>query len=157
MANTIREQLILKLIARAANITVANGYNTGIGAAVERCADSLDPDSLPAQVLWPQPETVEQQYGCDICSMQVRIEGLMAHGSTNTSVVSEKMLGDLRKCYTDPTKYATIWGAVLKIDSCTYAAGGTGSYAKGGEIITGANILLNIKYQTLIGNPYTQA
>ena len=44
------------MMARAATITIANGYNTDIGANVQRVKHKLDPDDTPASVIWPEPE-----------------------------------------------------------------------------------------------------
>ena len=42
------------------------------------------------------------------------------------------------------------------VESVTYKTGGTDTYAKAGESVTGCMIKLEIKYSTLIGNPYQQ-
>jgi len=155
MANTIREQIILKLMTRAALIKTASGYNTDIGLNALRAIDKLDPDELPALVIWPLPETSTRQYGKDVIEMKVRIEGLVAHGSTNSSVVAELILGDLRKCFTDPSIKSTAYGSLL--DDIFFDEGGPDTYAKAGDLTTGSNVILTINYSTNIGNPYSNA
>jgi len=152
---SIRELIIQSLINRADIILIENGYKTNIGTTVYRAIPSIDPDALPAIVIWPQPDTENQrQYGCDNIIMSVRLEGLMKHGSSNASVIVEKMLGDLRKAFTDPSIKSDAYGTL--IDDIYYSAGGTDSYPKESDIVTGCNAILNIKYKTLTGNPYSQ-
>ena len=95
MANTIREQIILAVLARVAEIQTANGYNTDCGTEVLRMKKLVDPDDLPLVIVWPGPEEKTKQYGKVVYSMPVKIECIKAFGSINPSVVSESMLGDV--------------------------------------------------------------
>lgn len=95
MANTIREQIILAIIARVAEIRTANGYNTDCGANALRVKKLVDPDDLPIVTVWPQPEERTKEYGKFVCNMPIKIECIKAYGSTNPSIVAESMLGDI--------------------------------------------------------------
>ena len=92
---TIREQIILAIISKLAVIRTAKGFHTDMGANVQRAKKKLDPDELPACVVWPKLEEAGNQYGSALHMMPVQIEGQALHGAENPSVVSEKMLGDL--------------------------------------------------------------
>jgi hypothetical protein len=122
MADSIREQIIQAVITRLAIITTANGFNTGIGATVERAKKNLPPDDLPACVVWPKPETVARDYGRGLFSMPLQIEGLMLHGSTAPSTLVEQMLADMIE-------------AIIGVGhSVAYTSGGTYEIAAGDTI-----------------------
>lgn len=107
MADTIREQIIQAIIARAGTLRAANGYNTDCGQGVKRAEKDLEPKDLPAVVAWPQPEEAERRSGKNICTTQIKLETYMEFGAVNPSVVQEQMLGDLIKCVTDPAAPVT--------------------------------------------------
>jgi len=92
---TIREQIILAVMSKLEIIRTATGYNTDIGANVQRAMKKLDGDEIPACVVWPKSEESGRQYGSGIHVMPIRVEGLVLHVTSNPSVVSELMLGDL--------------------------------------------------------------
>lgn len=95
MANTIRENIILAILARVAEIKVINGYGTNCGNNVLRVKKLVDSDNLPHVTVWPGLETSIKQYSQLIITMPVKIECIKAYSSTNPSVVSEWMLGDI--------------------------------------------------------------
>ncbi len=102
--STIREQIIAAITTKLADITVVNGYATGIGARVERVRPVFQPAELPAISVIPQPETAERICGKVVCSMPITVEGFSLHSTDNPSIVAEKMLGDLISCLTHPEK-----------------------------------------------------
>jgi len=148
VANTIREQIISAYKTRLAQITVANGYNTGLGANVYRGVKHVDVDAL---ILWPQPENVTSRYGENVCAFSLRIEGVMAFGSTDPGVIQEKILGDIIKCVTDPSVTVSALPESVK-----YITGGPADQPDAKDTITGAFAEFEIKYKTLLGNPYQQ-
>ena len=93
--DTIREQIIQAIITKLAVIRTSNGYNTNCGATVKRARKKLDPDALPACVVWPKLEEAGRNYGSGVHVMPVRVEGLDLYGDVNPSVVAELILGDL--------------------------------------------------------------
>jgi len=95
MSNTRRESSILAIIAKLAEATVANYYNTNCGQHVFRCRQNVDPSELSCFVVWPMPETAVREYGKSRISMQLRVEGLAEFGAINPSVIAEQMLGDI--------------------------------------------------------------
>jgi hypothetical protein len=150
MANTIREQIILAFVAAMSVVTVANGYNSDAGLNVVRARRNLDPLELPCIVIWPGTETLDSdQYGGKFYAMKLGIESHSLFGSENPSVMSEKMLGDLVKSVfsQEITSLA---------DQIIYESGGTDSYPDTGDTAIGVKITLNVKYNYLIGNPYSQ-
>lgn len=160
MADTIREVIIKDFLARGAVITTTNGYNTNIGANVFRARRTIDPDELPACDLWPQPENAENQYGVSACIMKLKIEGIVVFGLTNPSVISEQILGDLKKCflshYNTTTSPPTGWNRSAYIDGIVYTGGGLDEYPDEGQLTVGAYINLEVTYHTKIDDPYTQ-
>ena len=166
--NTIREEIILEIVARAAVITTAGSpqaYATDIGAKVYRARPKVDPDDLPCLVIWPQPETADNMNGQSRHKMPLRIDGIMAFGSVEPSIISERILGDLIKCFTSPA-----WDRRRLVvspaspatylppyaDSIVYQGGGTESYPEDGSVTVGAFATLLVTYWTAIGDPYSQ-
>ena len=124
---TIREQTILAIISKVAKVKKANGYNTDCGATVLRAVKLVDPDNLPLISVWPQPEESVREYGKMVCSMPIRIEGLIAYGVENPSVMAELMLGDIIE-------------NVLGIDwTLPFTTGKT--EIKVGDVVTGASAI----------------
>lgn len=98
MTDTIREIITQDFMAQAELITTGNGYATGIGARVLRARKKIDPPEVPATVILPGEETAEAKYGKYSCKMIMRVEGVMVFGNSEPSVISEKILGDIKKC-----------------------------------------------------------
>jgi hypothetical protein len=159
--NTIREEIILELITRAAVMRTSSpqAYATDIGATVYRTRQKIDPDNLPCTVIWPLVEMAENTHGKSRHRMPVRIEGIAAFGSTDLSVISGRMLGDLIKCFTSPSWSRTRAGSPTPenyIESIVYTGGGTDSYPEEGSTSVGAYANFLITYWTAIGDPFTQ-
>lgn len=105
MVETIRERIIQAVIAKLAEATVARGYQYDIGANVRRVDSRLSEDDLPACNVWPQQEQVRQEYGLNVCEMEIKVEALALIGDGNASQISERLLGDLIEALT-ATKYS---------------------------------------------------
>lgn len=151
--NTIRELIILEFIARAAVIRTTGttqAYATDIGETVLRARPKVDPEELPCVVVWPQVETAENIYGKSRHKMPFKIEGLAIFGTDDPSVISERILGDLIKCFTSP-----LWEPDY-IESIVYQGGGTDSALEDGSVSVGSQALFLVTYDTAIGDPYTQ-
>ena len=153
--NTIREEIILEIIARAAVIRTAGSpqpYATDIGETVLRARPKVDPDDLPCTVVWPQAEMAEN------------VHGLAAFGAEDPSVVSERILGDLIKCFTSPAwdRRRLVAGSSPAtyldpyIESIVYQGGGTDSSPEDGSVSVGNQAIFLVTYYTAIGDPYTQ-
>jgi hypothetical protein len=161
MSDTIREIIIKDFMTRLAVITIANGYRTGIGANVLRARKKVDPDEVPGTVLFPGTEKSVQQYGTMKCTMTIRIEGLALFGAENPSVVSERILGDLKKCILAPANLLTspVSGWVRTpdyIDGLIYTEGGTEEYPEDGQTTAAAFAGFEVSYTTKINDPYSQ-
>jgi hypothetical protein len=151
MSNTIREQIILAYMTRLASWTTANGFNYSCGSTAQRAVQHIEFDDLPACVLWPQVEEVTQQYGQNVCEMIVKIEALAEVGTTNPSIIQEKLLGDCIKIMTDPSVVVT-----ALIDDITYTGGGPAGINKDEEKVAAITANFTIKYETLTGNPFSR-
>ena len=152
MTTTIRAQIIDNVVSYLEVVRTAGGYNTEIGRRVERARKDMDPDELEAIVVWPNPETVVQQGGKNLCTFPLRLEGLMDFGSREAQVVAEEILGDLIRAMTNTAANPT--GSLA--NQLKYAAGGTEEYPEPGQSLIGASAVFNIEYKTKIGDPYTQ-
>ncbi|MBN1664838.1 MAG: hypothetical protein JW943_14655 [Deltaproteobacteria bacterium] len=159
--NTIREEIILEVMTRAAVIRSDGDpqeYNTDCGLNVLRARPSVDPGELPCVVVWPQDETAENAYGRSKHVMPVQVEGLAVFGSDDPSVAGERILGDLIKCFTSPLWDRTRPGEPTPenyLDSIVYVEGGVEA-PKDGDISVAAKARFNITYWTAIGDPYNQ-
>ena len=150
MAKSIREQIIDALRTRAATILTAGGYNINMGANVQWAGNSIDPEDLPAVVVWPRMETVTREYGDTLAVMPVRIEALALIGSGTPGQLVEQMLADLISAFDG--------GAAISsyIEDCKYTGGGAEEYPEAGAQAVAVMIELEITYRTAAGNPYSQ-
>ncbi len=168
MASTIRELIILEIIARAAVIrhvvSPASGYETDIGETALRARPKVDPEELPCCVVRPQPETAENLHGHSRHKMPVKVEGLAMFGAEDPSVVAERILGDLIKCFTSQTwdrRRLIVGSSPVSysdpyIDSIVYQSGGMDTALEDGAVSVGVPALFLVTYDTAIGNPYAQ-
>lgn len=165
--DTIRELVIKDFMARAAKITVDNGYNTNIGETISgtkeivRARIKIDPDELPATVIWPLPEKAVAEYGQLNCTMSMRVEGIAHFGAVNPSVVAEMILGDLKKCFLAPENLLTSphagWSRSPDyIDGIIYTGGGTDDYPEADKKTIGAFATFDVTYHTKLDDPYSQ-
>jgi hypothetical protein len=84
--------------------------------------------------------------------MSIRIEGIALFGDENCSVISEKILGDLKKCI-----LSSFWARSPDyIDSIIYAGGGTEEYPEAGQVSIGAAATFDVSYTTKANDPYSQ-
>jgi hypothetical protein len=153
--------IIQDFMARLTDITIAHGYNTDCGATVLRVRKMVDPNKLPAIVIWPLPEKAEAEYGLLNCTMSIRIEGIAQFGATNPSVVAEKILGDFKKCILAPENLLASpdegWSRSPDyIDGIVYTGGGTDDYPEESMLSVGASATFDVTYHTKLNDPYTQ-
>lgn len=177
MDDTIREKIIKEFIARAAVIRTTGSpqlYATDIGARVLRARPKVDPDELPCTVVWPQAEEAKNADGLRLCRMPIRVEGLHFFGKEavarvyasvveDPSTVSERLLGDLLRCFVAPTwdRRRTIAGSPVTIlapyaESIVYQGGGADEYPEDGSVTVGASARFLVTYWTKIGDPCSQ-
>ena len=146
MSDTKRELIIQACLVRAATITTANGYNTDMGPNVFRAITNIDPSRLPSCSIFPLIETTEKIGGGEYsCTMPVKIEVIAAVGAFNPSVLSELILGDLRKAF-NGSSLTTL------IEEILYASGGTSDYSHKDTVPVTVNF--TIKYFSKINDPY---
>lgn len=151
MADTIREQIIAAYVTRLAAWTTANGYNYGCGASVFRAMPVVNPSEAPACALWPEAEEAEKRYNKMVCTMPVKVEAIAEVGTTNPSIIQEKLLGDAITIMTDPSVTVS-----SKIDSITYKGGGPAAVPDGRDTVVAVSAEFEIKYKFVLGNPETQ-
>lgn len=152
MADTIREQIIAAYLTRLAAWRIAGGFHHDCGSTVLRAVQHVDEKDLPVCALFPKPEeSATNQYGISEHQMPVRVEGLVAIGAANQSVIQEQLLGDLIKIMTDPDVAVT-----PKIKRIEYTGGGPNSTPTGEDTSVAAYAEFTITYTTLKGNPYSQ-
>ncbi len=149
MADTIREKIILAAIAQAAKITQANGYQYDMSAP-KRGEKHVAQKDMSVSVIFPGTDDEnERKYGKDNLTMTFRVESHSLIGSADPGVIQEKMLGDLRVCFTNP---ADVWST--DTDDILYQEGGPAEQPEPDEKSTAVYALFTIKYKTDIGNPY---
>ena len=160
--STIRELIIQELITRAAVIKPTS-YSTSIGLKAYRARTKVSPNETPCINIIPQVESATYMHGQVKHVMPVKIDGLAAFGSTDPSVYSEMILGDLIKCFTSQTWDRRRPKATSPVtydqpyaESIIYTEGGLGNPTEENELVTGASIGLLVTYWTKIGDPSAQ-
>ena len=151
MSETVREKIIAAIIAKLADVTIENGYNTDCGESVLRVKKPIEKE-LPAFAIWPGVEENVKRHGNNSTTMPIKIEGMALYGRENPSVVSELILGDIRyimEAQADASDPTGGWA-----ESIEYAAGGTDEYPDPAEPRVGAYAIYNITYKTMAGTPY---
>lgn len=154
MSLTIREKIIRQFLLRAEAITVAGGYSTNLGSNVFRATRSYDPKNLGALVIWPMPETAtEKCYRVYECSMTMRVEGLAFYGEEDKSIVAERILGDMIRCFMSRT-----WTRDPELTTdIAYKGGGTDTYPEEEDKSVGAYAEFLVTYEMDLGEPEYEA
>jgi hypothetical protein len=152
---TIRELIIDDFMDRG-EVVISTGsppdYSTDIGDHVLRARPKVDPGELPCMVIWPQAEEAENKHGSVLHRMIIKVEGVAYFASLSPSEMSEKILGDIIKCFT-----SRLWTrAPDYIESIVYQRGGVDSYPEEGSLTAGAYAEFLVSYWTAAGNPFSQ-
>lgn len=152
--NTVRELIILDLLSRAAVVRTAGSpqpYATNCGETVFRARLKVDPDDLPCIVVHPKNEEAENMHGQSRRRMNLQVDGVAKFGTSDPSVIGERILGDLVKCFTSPS-----WARSPDyIESIVYIGGGYET-PEDGSLSVGAQATFILTYWTAIGDPYSQ-
>ncbi len=151
MADTIRETNIKAVLARLALITTANGYTTNIGAHVLRARKKIDDTELPCAVVWSGDESGEHKYGELACKMTLKIEGIVAFGNDDPSVIGEKIMGDIKKNLLDPA-----WTRSPDYIDALHYTGGAVETPDDGQITVGAAVSFELTHTEKLGDPASQ-
>jgi hypothetical protein len=156
--NTVRENIILKFIARGKEIIISSPiqYSTNLGVKdMLRCKYIIAPEQRPCMVIWPREETSLNKYGKAARNMTIRIEGHQdIISGEEPSVTGEKMLGDIIKCFSSPDWFNAGSPAPTKyIESIVYTNGDV-AVPKDGDLTVGAYADFSVSYFTAIGDPY---
>lgn len=154
MSETVREKIIAAIIAKLADVTIENGYNTDCGESVFRVKKLIERE-LPAFSIWPGVEENVKRHGKNSTTMPIKIEGVALYGRENPSVVSELILGDIRLLMEAQADAADPTGGYA--ESIEYAAGGTDEYPDPAEPRVGAFAIYNVTYKTMAGTPYSSS
>lgn len=168
MSDTIRELIIQEFMTRAAtlrNTASPPAYATDMGGNPLRARLRVDPDELPCIVIFPMTEEAENAHGMSRHRMRIRVDGIVAFGSESPSVVGERMLGDLIKCFTSPSwdrrRIAESPESPVTYDppyteSIVYEGGGIEEYPEDGSVSVGVQVRFMVTYWTAIGDPFNQ-
>jgi hypothetical protein len=168
MNETIRELIIEEFITRAAVIVTTGSpqaYATDIGSNVLRARSQVDPGELPCINVVPETEESENMYGRCRAKMTIRAEGIMLFGALSPSLIAERILGDLKKAFTDPDwdrrrLVTSPASPVTYLDpyaeSIVYQGGGTESVLADGSVSVGAVARFLVTYWTAVGDPWSQ-
>ena len=152
MADSIRETIILALITRLETITVANGYETGIGAKVFRGINTaLEKTSLPGVILNEGTETVDPTitmlHDHYILPIDLALRTTYADGE-DWYALCNKMLADIIKALGVDE---TFGGKVMRVEPGMSSK--TGS-VEGEHLTAGVDMTFTLQYRTLHLNPY---
>lgn len=179
MSDTIRELVIQEFVSRAAVIrTTASPplYETDCGQNVYRAEDPYNDESLPCVSVWPGEETAEPSNGAVLHKMRIAVEGIHFYGekavdegyaasNESASVVAERILGDLIKCFTTRTweRRRLIASPASPVtydppyaERITYTGGGPSEYEVEGGVAIGATAEFEVAYWTKTGDPFAQ-
>ncbi|MBI9092800.1 MAG: hypothetical protein JEZ12_26590 [Desulfobacterium sp.] len=153
MADTIREQIIKNAVTRAGTIRTAAGFNTDIGVNAVRDLKTLDEGTaLVVEVISMPEESTKAKFGKMDNKMPIALKAAVKLSTTqNIHEISEAIYGDLVKSMTDP---AAPFSAL--IDSITHTGGGGVETPKNEERFASAIATFDVKYKTILGNPYAQ-
>jgi hypothetical protein len=168
MNETIRELIIEEFMTRAAVIVTTGSpqaYATDIGTNVLRARSQVDPGELSCVNIIPETEESENMHGLCRAKMTIRVEGLVLFGAINQSLIAERILGDLKKAFTDPNwdrrrPVTSPASPVTYLDpyaeSIVYQGGGPESVLADGSVSVGAAARFLVMYWTKIGDPWSQ-
>lgn len=154
MADSIREQIIQAVVARAGLIRTSNGYNTDVGEDSVRATKTADAGTIQQVVVIPREETSEKtRFGKMSHSFPVDIHAFVAMtpGTDNASQKSEAVYTDLISAMTNPSSpISTLF------ESITHTGGGGVELADNESTLAGARATFEIKYITALGDPAAQ-
>jgi len=160
MADSIREQIIQGFKDQAEKITLANGYNTDVGAVVERGIADVRIEKTPAfSFVLPGTESSTREFGVYILTMPVEINAIHTLFYTdtdgvlqkyNSSVLAERILGDLIKGILGNRSNISL------MDDINYTGGGIEDYPTPEDQLIWVRASFDIVYPTTIGDPYSQ-
>jgi hypothetical protein len=178
MIDTIRENIIQEWPIRAALIRTDGSpqeYATDCGRNVLRAAKPYDEREVPCTVIWPGDEKAESKNGMVLNHMEIDVEALHFFGKKaiekgyatieeSASVVSERVFGDLKRCFGSklwdrrrPLEGSPVVYQPPYATSIVYQGGGPSEYEMdNGTIVVGAITKFIVSYWTKIGDPYTQ-
>ncbi len=166
---TIRQLIIEEIATRAHEIQTGSpptGYQTDIGGNVFIGEKMIDETAVPYCVVMPGLDESTLEYGLQKNTLEINVIGVVGvnvrAGETGFAN-SEKILGDMVKCFTDrtwdrrrevagsPVTYLPPYAATLAL-----VAAGTPDYPEAGESTVGAIVSVKATYLTQLGNPYVQ-
>ncbi len=141
MADTIRELIIQDIKTQLGTLS---DYTVYRGITQYQNAD------LPVIALLPELEESSREYGIQKSTATININAIQVMGDTNPSVLAEQMLGELIACI--------IGGRanISNIEDIRYTGGGSEDYPDAEEQTIMVQCNIEVDYETLIGDPYSQ-
>jgi hypothetical protein len=150
VADTIREKVVQALVARLGNITLANGYNYALGAAVKRCRQSYSEAEMPALTVWDRTETATMHYQVMRIAMETDIDAVVGTTADGASTAAGKVIADIVKAVTGGD--STLGGVA---DGILYNSAEPQYHEDGSEYVT-VRVSLTLLFRHKAGDPYTQ-
>jgi len=99
VTDPIRERIIQAVIAKLGRIQTANGFNSDLGAYIQRAMRHMAPDHAVQGSAFPRAEgkgrPIRKQYGSTLLTMPMDIDAVLRHGDGNPSELSEPILADM--------------------------------------------------------------
>ncbi|MCK5716189.1 MAG: hypothetical protein KAH77_01780 [Thiomargarita sp.] len=151
--DTIREQIIKRIISLLQNISVDNDYNHTLGLNhIYRNEPIINKEQMPATSIWELSESRERnKYGGTVRRLMIRIEILMVVTENRIpATISNELLGDLET--------ALIMGDITLdelIEDIQDVAAHITHTTCDSHTLASASIDFEIKYITEWGDPYT--
>lgn len=164
---TIREKIILEFLERAAvivNTASPPAYETSIGSNVLRARTRMGSNEVPFITILPKPEEAVKKYGKSVQTMTIQVEGVVEYGNDDPSVIGERLLGDIIKCFTSTSwerRHVVAGSSPLTYtapyaESISYVGGGVDDLTEGDKTIAGV-ARFQIVYETNLGDPSSQS
>jgi len=93
MSDPIRQQIIEAVVLKAAEIRTSKGYMTEMGKYINLLARHNQ--NIPFIAIWPGSEQSRREYGNNVMSMNLKVEGARLIGSGDRMELSEQILADI--------------------------------------------------------------
>lgn len=147
MADTIRKQILDSLVAHLKTET----WVTSAGVGINPGKTKYKKVEMPGMSVFAgQEQASTEGYGAQDCNVEVELRyvGLLVNSLDSPFDIAEDIRGQIIKS----AMTATLGGLA---NSMEYA-GGTVDYPTVDDETIQVSVLINIKYETLIQNPYSQ-
>jgi hypothetical protein len=144
MPDTIREQIITALAARAAVLS---------GRAVERAQRSMDESNQIFVSIWDGEDQLQEvKYGVEKLQFPLAVECIWKAGNANASIAANELMGEVVSAMIGPDTDRSFGGLVDQIVASTKSP----QYPVDGSDYTTLTVIFLVNYTTAAGNPYAR-